>query len=638
MKFRRYFLTLLFYLSLSAVDGQLTTGYKDFLETTIRNSKKTKDKVYWLSTAARYYMEPDENKSNSLIDEARQLAKNDTRLSIMVLLFDAERLLMLNDNKHYISKSLEESKNALAIAQSNRLKDMEAGAYLYLAEGYRHSGDLVKADSLIRIGLDLVNGENSFTYDSLTVECLVTQSRIQQAQRKLAQSLKSASDAYKQAKDMGNKYLEYLTEERMGSVYSSYGSQANRADYRKAREYFLRSIVPAKPRYHEYELIDGYVQIAGCYENENSQAFIDSALENYRIALWLAEKTDKDVKPSYIQLRLIECFMNGWQGDSAELYMKKFLPRLHAYFEKVKLKERLYYRLGNIFKDLGLYYYDSKNDRYKAKAYFDSSYKYFYNAYDYYNSKATGSVRTFFYIDYGVTNWYLSLIHRILNRSQQSTYDDYASGYEKPVKRYDDSSHLNWSIKLIKDYAFWDAWQSDHRPGIRNAASWLEKIYKNQSADIAYRCRVIYDSISLLLRTDAAEEAKVITTYEQTKADNERDEKERRRRNNYQYTGITVLLVVVFIALAMMGFIRVSTTVIRILGFFSFILLFEFIVLIADNYIHAVTHGEPWKVLTIKIGLAAILVPLHHLLEKKAIKYLMRRQITGAVLSKPEKK
>jgi hypothetical protein len=87
-----------------------------------------------------------------------------------------------------------------------------------------------------------------------------------------------------------------------------------------------------------------------------------------------------------------------------------------------------------------------------------------------------------------------------------------------------------------------------------------------------------------------------------------------------------------------MGFIRVSTTVIRILGFFSFILLFEFIVLIADNYIHAVTHGEPWKVLTIKIGLAAILVPLHHLLEKKAIKYLMRRQITGAVLSKPEKK
>lgn len=35
-----------------------------------------------------------------------------------------------------------------------------------------------------------------------------------------------------------------------------------------------------------------------------------------------------------------------------------------------------------------------------------------------------------------------------------------------------------------------------------------------------------------------------------------------------------------------------------------------------------IPHGEPWKDLAFMIGLAAILVPLHHWLEKKVLHYL----------------
>jgi len=59
-----------------------------------------------------------------------------------------------------------------------------------------------------------------------------------------------------------------------------------------------------------------------------------------------------------------------------------------------------------------------------------------------------------------------------------------------------------------------------------------------------------------------------------------------------------------------------------VLGFFAFIMFFEFVILIADNRIHELTHGEPWKVLGIKIILIALLLPFHHWLEKRTITYL----------------
>jgi hypothetical protein len=71
-----------------------------------------------------------------------------------------------------------------------------------------------------------------------------------------------------------------------------------------------------------------------------------------------------------------------------------------------------------------------------------------------------------------------------------------------------------------------------------------------------------------------------------------------------------------------MGIFKVSESTIKVLGFFAFIMFFEFIILIADNKIHHYTHGEPWKVLAIKIVLIALLLPFHHWLEKKTIKYL----------------
>jgi len=100
------------------------------------------------------------------------------------------------------------------------------------------------------------------------------------------------------------------------------------------------------------------------------------------------------------------------------------------------------------------------------------------------------------------------------------------------------------------------------------------------------------------------------------------EEENKRARNNIEYMGITAVIATVFIILVLLGVFKMSPAVIKGLGFFAFIFLFEFIVLLLDDQIQEITHGEPWKVLAVKIFIISLLLPLHHWLEKKMLHYL----------------
>jgi hypothetical protein len=100
------------------------------------------------------------------------------------------------------------------------------------------------------------------------------------------------------------------------------------------------------------------------------------------------------------------------------------------------------------------------------------------------------------------------------------------------------------------------------------------------------------------------------------------EEENKRTRNNIEYLGITAVIATVFIILVLLGVFKMSPSIIRALGFFAFIFLFEFIVLLLDDQIQIITRGEPWKVLAVKIFIISLLLPLHHWLEKKMTHYL----------------
>jgi len=102
------------------------------------------------------------------------------------------------------------------------------------------------------------------------------------------------------------------------------------------------------------------------------------------------------------------------------------------------------------------------------------------------------------------------------------------------------------------------------------------------------------------------------------------------RKRNLQYMAITIVLATLFLFMLIIGMFPVSKLTIKLLGYFAFISLFEFIIVLIDSFIHRLAHGEPLKIWLIKIGLIALLVPFQHYLEHGLIKFLASRKLIAA--------
>lgn len=104
-------------------------------------------------------------------------------------------------------------------------------------------------------------------------------------------------------------------------------------------------------------------------------------------------------------------------------------------------------------------------------------------------------------------------------------------------------------------------------------------------------------------------------------------QKENNKRD-VQYMFISIAICIIFIAFIFLGMFPVSKLTIRLFGYFFFISLFEFIVLLIDNILLAkAVHGEPLKLWLIKIVLIALLVPAQHYLEHNLIRFLASRKL-----------
>ncbi|MHC1707399.1 MAG: hypothetical protein AB9842_07745 [Bacteroidales bacterium] len=183
---------------------------------------------------------------------------------------------------------------------------------------------------------------------------------------------------------------------------------------------------------------------------------------------------------------------------------------------------------------------------------------------------------------------------------------------------------------------FEKAWQLSHEAAYLDyaliASDELEQSYiilndyKN-----AHKCarfhRELTDSLSNISKKDELLRLDIDNTARQLEEKKLLEEQETNRRHNLQYTAIIIIIGVIFLVLIMLGSVPVPRWSIQFLGFISFILLFEFIILIADQKIHHLTHGEPWKILAIKIVLIGIMLPLHHWIEKKVIHYLIHKKV-----------
>lgn len=167
---------------------------------------------------------------------------------------------------------------------------------------------------------------------------------------------------------------------------------------------------------------------------------------------------------------------------------------------------------------------------------------------------------------------------------------------------------------------------------ILEATDKLENIYVQQNDYAnAYKYNSINRNISDSLQNMNQKEQLQLIELEKEEAMRiqriEQAKDELRRRNNIQYTAITIIIASAFILLVLLGGLNVSPVIIRMVGFICFILFFEFLILLFDTWIHHLTHGEPWKILGIKILLMCGLLPMHHLIEKRVTHFLIHHDI-----------
>ncbi|WP_276134429.1 tetratricopeptide repeat protein [Polluticoccus soli] len=155
---------------------------------------------------------------------------------------------------------------------------------------------------------------------------------------------------------------------------------------------------------------------------------------------------------------------------------------------------------------------------------------------------------------------------------------------------------------------------------------YLKRDYKT-AYDYKQKYMNFRDSVNAIAKEEDLAVLEIDNLNKKRQKDAELQAQDETRRHNIQYMVITLSIAAIFTVLIFLGFFPVSRIMIRILGFFAFILFFEFVILIADHKIHDMMHGEPLKIWLVKIVLLSMLLPLHHVLEEKMVHFLNSKKL-----------
>ncbi|PCH99178.1 MAG: hypothetical protein COB85_00525 [Bacteroidetes bacterium] len=89
------------------------------------------------------------------------------------------------------------------------------------------------------------------------------------------------------------------------------------------------------------------------------------------------------------------------------------------------------------------------------------------------------------------------------------------------------------------------------------------------------------------------------------------------RRDNLQYSGILIFIALLFMGVFMLGRFTIPIRLAEGIVFFSFLLVFEFTLVLLDPYIEQYSSGAPAIKLVFNASLAALMFPLHSFFERK---------------------
>lgn len=588
---KRWSITFIFvWMSFSAL-AQLQGAenkVSDSLKLNLQNSKTAAEKVKWLGVLSGYYMGIDKAQSDKYWQEQTRVAEmsRDRKLMVDALFVNAQRHFNMANRQDNINIAVANAEKALTLAKSSNLSEYEAWSYILLARGAVING---KSD----IALSNANMAESIS-GSLDSDSLKILSALQLGHVYLRKNEKMlAFRNYLRAMNRAEEVKSYELQRTCYSYMSQFYTKLD--DNEQAKDYLYKTL-KLTIRYHKpFDRLNVYNMLGQLYGRQKQE---DVAVEFYQRALSLADTMDFEL----IKLNTYGSMMNMYlmqdkAKEAADFFNSQ--PELKKFMRQAGFEHFMYQTYGMAFAETGRmdsadYYFKLAEQGIEKNADIFSKHS-FYSGMAYFNNLKK---------DYKTSLAYLLKAKSIA---------DATGNLELQAK---DANSLDSVYQKLGDFK--NAYLYSNK--YQQATDSLEKLTLEKELTLA--------EVENENRRAQREEALAAEAL--------------RERHNIQYMGITVAIAAVFIVLVMLGIFSVSQSTIRILGFFAFIFLFEFIILLADNQIHHWTHGEPWKVLLIKIGLISVLLPLHHYTEKKVIHYITSRKLIDlnkdGILSKFRKK
>jgi tetratricopeptide (TPR) repeat protein len=144
------------------------------------------------------------------------------------------------------------------------------------------------------------------------------------------------------------------------------------------------------------------------------------------------------------------------------------------------------------------------------------------------------------------------------------------------------------------------------------------KTTRNIDSAFAYQ-QVTMATKDSLFSEDKVKQIQNLSFQEKLRQQEIADEKQRvteERKNNLQLIGITAFIITFILFFLLFVRRKTKPRTIEFFGIVALLLVFEFIALFIHPYIERWTHHRPVYMLLILVGIAAILVPIHHKTEK----------------------
>jgi tetratricopeptide (TPR) repeat protein len=574
MRYRFSYVLILSFFLLSVVDGFPQGGrltYLDSVRHRLDTAHVTAEKVEQLMVLAALTLE--QQKAEGYASEAIELAQlnRDPRLIAKTYLRNASRL-MNNLSVEKAARVLKNLQRGEQVAKENGLEDVLVQAYYEYAELWVGQGNNTKAltysTEALAVAADVDN-------DSAKAEAYNAAGEVYMSMNQMLLALRNFLNALDVAEKSGDRQLLRKSYSELRRFYAGIGETDKALDY-AVKQYDVDHALWSD------DLPQDLINTGDLYVDNQP----DLALKMYDESIHMADTFRFDLLKANAYHRTFLLYLKTQQYE-------KGMQFLYAHPDLLDIMQKI---------GVNYYLHELLAVNYTKQGRYDSAMYYFRRS----EPEALANAEPDFLFDFDMN--FGEYYRKTNNLPQAILYCNKAYALAASTNALDQEAESTDS---------------------------LEKLYVtagNYPAALVCEQRGADERDSIRTQTQATDLMKLEVENDGRRRERlAREEQERtEHRHNIQYMGFTIGLVVLFVALVMLARLSVPVWLIRAFVFVVFIFLFEFIIMLADKQIQGWTAEEPWKVLLLKIILAAGMVPLHHWLEHKVVHYLSRHKHDGS--------